>query len=434
MVTSSDLRNTGVPVASIEPGCPVEQAGIRVGDRLRFLNGHRVRDEIDLLFYDDREARTLEFSREETGERFTITLDSGGGFGFELEPFRTKTCKNKCVFCFVSQLPRGMRRSLYVKDEDYRLSFLYGNYITLSNLSEEERARIIEQRLSPLYISVHATDPVVRRELLRSSRPIDVMAEIRRFAEAGIRMHTQIVLCPGLNDGAVLDRSIRELGGLYPSVASLAVVPVGLTKYRTSDLRPLGRSDAEAALDTIETHQARFRAECDDPFVFGSDELYLRARRPFPPVEDYGEFPQIENGVGLVQDFFHRLACMDLRSAAKRDQNVLVITGRSFERFLTETVRRMTPFLPGRTVTVVGVENDFFGPEVTVAGLLTGKDVVTALRNRSADRVIVPSVMLREGDRVFLDDVTVESVAARSGATVRVVEPGPEALWEELKQ
>src|SRR5262245_24420247 len=308
MPRRADPAPEGVVVAAVQAGSAAAAAGLLPGDRIVAINGARLRDAIDFHFHAG-ESR-LRLSVERAGTPMARVLErSGGGLGLELEaprPSEIATCANKCVFCFIHQLPKGMRKSLYVKDDDFRLSFLHGNYITLTDLSEAELARIEAQRLSPLYVSVHATDPELRHRLLGSPRvKRDLLPLMERLAAAGIRMHAQIVLCPGWNDGAHLERTVHDLARLHPAVPTTAVVPVGLTRHRERlpELRTLEVAEARALLSAIHGWQAAFRRELGTRFVFGADELYLQTGAPLPSAAAYEGFPVAEDGIGLVRRF-----------------------------------------------------------------------------------------------------------------------------------
>jgi len=319
-------------------------------------------------------------------------------------------------------MPPGCRRSLYVRDEDYRASFLFGNYITLGNLKEDDWERIFDQRLSPLYVSVHATDPVLRRTLLNNPHAPDVLEGLRRLARGGISVHTQIVLCPGLNDGEQLIRTVNDLAALAPAVLSIAAVPVGLTKYRKG-LPPLRRfrpSEARRTVHMLESLGAGFRRRLGTRLVFPSDELYIRAGLPLPSVRFYEDLPQIENGVGMVSDFLARAGRVRVprRMAPVRPT---VVTGRSLAPVLRTVMRRLRS-IPGVSLRMVMVTNRLFGPTVTVAGLLAGKDIIGALRGRRPDDVVlVPANAFREGMPVFIDDISLDEVERAAGSPVRPV-------------
>jgi putative radical SAM enzyme (TIGR03279 family) len=423
--------NRGAIIESVVPESHAAQAGIKTGDTLLSINGQRIGDFIDYMFHKHEPPLKLVLSRH--GKKYPVMLDieNTADPGIELAHFKVRTCRNKCIFCFVSQLPKGLRKTLYVRDEDYRMSFLYGNYVTLTGLTAEDRKRIARQRLSPLYISVHATDRVVRNRILGNPRATDIMKEMRFLKENKIRMHTQIVLCPGVNDGEMLKKTIRDLYSLYPYVASIAVVPVGLTEHGKNKTVPVRKDDAEKALDIIEAFQKRFRKKHGELVVFASDELYIQAERPFPTLKDFGELPQIENGVGMVPSFLSRARRIKIAIKPSRNR-FLVFTGISFYPYLKQFVERLEKH--GLRITVEPIENTFFGPSVTVTGLLTGRDVIKSMSKvkGKCDVLLIPDVALKDGE-TFLDDVTARDVAEGLGMEARVIESTPDGLLKGLR-
>jgi len=428
----------GVVVSAVAARGPAQRGGLRPGDRIVAINGQAVRDVIDFHF-NAGEAR-LNCAVERDGGRASVVVDRrGADLGLELlapTPSEISTCANKCVFCFIHQLPRGMRKSLYVKDDDYRLSFLHGNYITLTDLEESELKRIETQRLSPLYVSVHATDPELRHRLLGEPRvKRDLLPIMARLGRAGIRMHAQIVLCPGWNDGPQLERSILELSALHPAVATTAVVPVGLTAHRERlpDLRTLAADEARALVGTIGRWQAGLRARLGTRFVWGGDELYLQAGLPIPSRAAYEGFPVVEDGIGLVRRFEDGWARVKRRAPARlaRPRAVTVVTG---EMYAPRLERLLASFGVGNLdVRVRAIRNEWFGGSVQVAGLLTGADIQRQLAGTAlGEAVLVPSVALRDSVGVFLDDLTPGEIASALGVPVRPVEPAARALFDAL--
>lgn len=424
-----------VKIEQVYPGGIAEELGLESGDVLISINQQPVRDLIDVLLSESLEELLIEVRRTD-GEHWELELekDADETLGLEVEHPDPQQCGNQCLFCFVHQLPRGMRRSLYVKDEDYRFSYLYGAYITLGNIREEELSRIEEQQLSPLYISVHATDEDVRCRLLGKQVP-PIMPILERLIEAGIELHTQIVLCPGLNDGVCLENTIRDLYGLGPQVLSLAVVPVGLTGHREKlyPLTPLSEEQAQSALDTVESLQKTFLGNTQKRFVFAADELYLQAERPFPEIDAYEDFPQIENGVGLIPSF-RKEAQQVFRVAEPLElEKITLVTGESFapelQAFASELSR-----LTGVDLKVEKVDNHFFGGAVSVAGLLTGCDILSALADvHLGQGVLLPDVMFREGQDVLLDDMSLDELRARLNVPVYKVSSSPWGILDALE-
>jgi putative radical SAM enzyme (TIGR03279 family) len=394
-------------IAYVEPGSLAHKAGLRPGDEITAVNDHPVADELDLRFHSEGKTVRLTIKRRgRTGEKIVVRGDEDEDLGIELNPISVKTCRNRCIFCFVNQLPKGLRKTLYVKDEDLRLSFLYGSFMTLSNLTALDRKRIVEQRLSPLYVSVHSTNDAVRQKLLGNPAADGILKEIRHFTGNRIKLHTQIVLCPGYNDGEELENTIKNLSAFHPYVPSIAVVPVGLTSYNNNKVRPLTKEDAAAALAIISKQQSRLLKKYGEHVVYAADELYLKAGIKFPPLKDYGELPQFENGVGMIPSFLHR-ARIFKGFARTPSAPVITFTGTSFHPYLEKLAARLNATY-GTRLRVVAVENNFFGKSVTVTGLLTGRDIISTLMDKVKpnDTLIIPDVVLRDGDDKLLDDIS----------------------------
>jgi putative radical SAM enzyme (TIGR03279 family) len=427
----------GVVVAAVRAGTDAATAGLRAGDRVVTVNGTALRDAIDFQFHAGDEVLRLDVEREGLRRALTV-VRRRTDLGVELAPPRPgdiATCANKCVFCFIHQLPRGMRKSLYVKDDDYRLSFLHGNYITLTDLEEADFERIVEQRLSPLYVSVHATDPALRHRLLGAPRrSAEILPRLERLAKARIHVHAQIVLCPDLNDGAHLARTVAELAPLHPHVATTAIVPVGLTRHRQRlpDLRTLTPDEAAALVATVATWQRGFVETLGSRFVFLADEVYLLSDGPLPPATAYEGFPVIEDGIGLVRRFEDAWARSLARRRARRvGRDVTLVTG---EMFAPRLARLVASLDDAERASVTPVPNDFFGRGIGVAGLLTGLDIQRRLAARGdlGEAVLVPAVTVRDGEGVFLDDVTPDDLARDLGVPVKLVEPAATALLDAL--
>src|SRR3989440_7507008 len=429
----------GVVVAAVRARTPAAAAGLVPGDRILAINGHALRDAIDFSFHGSDARLALSVERDGTRHALRLARRPDADLGAEPEPPRAgeiATCANKCVFCFIHQLPKGMRRSLYVKDDDFRLSFLHGNYITLTDLGEAALERIVEQRLSPLYVSVHATDPTLRHVLLgrpRVSAPI--LPRLERLAKAGIRMHAQIVLCPGWNDGQHLERTVFDLAPLHPRVATTAIVPVGLTRHRERlpALRSLTPDEARELIGGVESWQQRWLGAGGSRLAFLAYEIYLLAGRPLPRARAYEGFPVVEDGIGLVrrfEDSFARAIGRRPRPAVRGP--VTLVTGSMFGPRLGALLSGAG--LDGADVRVVAVPNDFFGRAIGVAGLLTGQDVRRFLATLPdlGRTVLVPAVSVHDRDGVFLDDLTPADLARDLGVPVRVIEPSPSALLGAL--
>ena len=438
MTSCAPSQAEGVLVASVRPRSAAARAGVRPGDRIVAINGAPLRDAIDFHFHAGEARLRLQIERE--GRTRYHGIERGRGqVGLELEaprPGEIATCANKCVFCFIHQLPKGMRKSLYVKDDDFRLSFLHGNYITLTDLEEAELRRIEEQRLSPLYVSVHATDPDLRHRLLgQPALRGELMPRMERLAKAGIVMHAQIVLVPDWNDGGHLERSVRDLTRLHPQVATTAVVPVGLTRHRERlpQLRTLKDEEARRLAETIESWQEEFLRSLGSRFVWASDEVYLQAGRVLPRAAAYEGFPILEDGVGLVRRFTDTFAqaARRLPSRLAVPRRVTIVTGEMFAPLLRHLLADLV--VRGLEIAVAPIANEWFGRGIGVAGLLTGRDIREQLAGRDlGERVLVPAVAVRDGDGVFLDDVTPPELSTALGVPTHVVEATGSALIAAL--
>ncbi len=406
-------------IAEVEPGSTADEIGLAPGDVVLAVDGCPVQDVIDYRYALAEEEVVLTV-RQTSGEVIEIEIekdpDDTLGIVFASPLFDgLRECNNRCVFCFVDQMPKGARKTALLHDDDYRMSFLGGNFITLTNLDEADIERIVRLRLSPLYASIHATDPAVRRALFRSKASDRALPTLRRLVEAGVAVHTQIVVVPGLNDGEVLEATVRDLAALHPGVASVGIVPVGLTAHRAGlpPLRTVSAEGAAAVLDALAVWQAEFRRRHRTRLVFAADELYLAADRAFPEPRAYEDYPQLENGIGL---------CALFRQAFRRSARALapalptrILTGSSAAPFLTGLLREAGV----ADVEVAPVENTYLGASVTVAGLMAGRDVGRALEGSSAELHLVPAVALNDDGR-FLDDVPLDSLRPPKGRLLSV--------------
>lgn len=397
-----------------------------VGDDVIAIDGYELIDVLDIHYAEARTHTVFTVIRD--GEKIEIAIDKdeyepfGIDFGdsLEINPIR---CKNKCKFCFVDQLPNGMRDTLYVKDDDYRLSFVSGNYVTLTNCGDCEIDRIIRLRLSPIYVSVHATDGDIKTLLIANKEGAKTFDKVRRLTANGIDVHAQIVVCPDINDGAILEKSIRDLHSLGERLRSVACVPVGLTKYREKlyPLRMFTRDEARDAIFKIE----KLNIEFGGNFVFASDEFYIIADKELPKYEYYGDFEQIENGVGLVREFEYEFDCaIELAKGSKKHIGLTMITGVGFAPILKNVLPKVLEKFPNYTLTVMPVENQFFGRDITVSGLLTAGDIINQCKGKVAENVTIPSNMLREFTDCFLDGMTVSQLENELNATIHVSDGG----------
>jgi putative radical SAM enzyme (TIGR03279 family) len=425
----------GILIDCVEPGSIAMEMEIEPGDRLLSINGQRIRDVIDFGFFSADDELLLEIEKH-GGEVWEIEIErrEGEHLGLRFAAPKPSRCSNACIFCFVDQLPKGLRRPLYVKDEDYRLSFLYGNFVTLSSLSRKALRRIREQRLSPLYVSVHATDSRLRGELLGNRQCPPILDQLRELADAGIAIHTQVVLCPGLNDGKHLEQTVRDLAEMHPRVASLAIVPLGLTSHRDSlaRLQPVSRSYAADFLAYWQPRARTLASRLGTPFLFFADEFFLKADMPFPPLEDYGDLPQLENGVGMMPLFLADAADVLARAELLAPARVTVVTGKSAFRTVDDFLRMLSE-RTGIVFRTIALQNTLFGDNVTVAGLVPGKDVLEGLQGHGpGDLLLIPDVMLKEGEGLFIDDMTTEELQRKLGRDVAVFSATPAGLYELL--
>ncbi len=377
------------------------------------FNGEVAVDMLDVAYYESAEEFTMTVLDEKNIEHtYNIKkeLDESLGLIFDDASYLSpKRCKNKCIFCFVDQLPKNMRNTLYIKDDDWQMSFACGNYVTLTNLSESDMDRIINKKFSPLYVSVHATENDLRRKMLGNKIAGEIMPMLKKFADNGIIMNTQIVLCPNVNDNEHLSKSLTDLYSLYPQVKSVAVVPVGLTKHRENlpQLTTFDEINARKVVELVENFDKKVFEKENEHFVYCSDELYVDANLPIPPSEYYGDYDQIENGVGLLaslkEDFDFALECAN----AVTKNSYTIITGVSAEPYLSELIDKAKAKFPALDINIYAIRNDFFGQTVTVAGLVTGNDIIKQVSDKKInDVVLLPSVMLKEFEDVFLDGVT----------------------------
>jgi putative radical SAM enzyme (TIGR03279 family) len=405
-----------VRIAEIEAGSIADELSLEIGTRIVRINGERVRDGIDLTFLlSDTELELEAVSPAGETVLYEIEREPGSPVGIVPEPDTIRECANKCVFCFIDGNPEGARQTLWLRDDDFRLSFTYGSYVTLTNLGPKGFQRLIDQRLSPLYVSVHATEPAVRERLLVNPTAGRIMEKLHALVDAGLEVHTQVVLCPEWNDGAHLDRTIEELWGLGPLVRSLSVVPVGLTRFNLNrPVRLLGPHEASAAIEQVDRARRRSLTERGLGWCYTADEMYLIAGRPVPEASYYDDGALYENGVGAVRRFTDAWDS-GLDAAPRLDgRRVRLVTGRSMAPFMRARSEALAT-ATGAAVEVVEVANDYFGETVSVAGLLGGADMLAALgEGRAGDLVLLPAEALN-ADELFIDSFPMSDFAARMG-------------------
>ena len=400
-------------IKKVEKGSLAEKYGVAVGDEIIQVNNRPIGDAIDYRFYSagEEEIRLRLTNKKGRIRNISIKKKPEQDLGIVLGEDRYRRCPNRCIFCFVDQLPRGLRRSLYFKDEDYRLSFLHGNFITLTNLSDDDIQRIIEQRISPLYVSVHTTDEHLRKQMLGNKRIPDVLPLIKKLSQNRIELHAQIVLCPGINDQNYLRETVFDLASFYPQVRSVAIVPVGLTKFRKSlpRIRSVSNTYSREIIKQVAPWQKLFRRKLKENLVYLADEFFLKAGLDIPSARYYDDFYQIENGVGLVRKFIDDLkkASNLLPRKLKRKTEITLIAASLSAKFMRRIVNEETKGIKNLKVRVVEVANSFFGNSVTVSGLLAGKDILDALRNRKklGQIILLPPNCVNVDNR-FLDDLT----------------------------
>ena len=410
-----------------------QELGLVIGDKILEVNGRVTRDIIDFSFEFAEEEIELLIEHSDGGQElisFEKDVDEELGAEFESAVFDgIRRCKNHCVFCFVDMIAPNMRRSLNVKDDDYRLSFLYGNFITLTNLTDADFKRIKNFHLSPLYVSIHAMNPKIREKLLRTPLAAKIQTQLDKLESAGVEYHTQVVLCPNINDGAELDYTITELLKRRPNVLSLAIVPVGVTKHRR-DKFPLTQFDKEGALKVIkqvEKFQSQLRGECGKTFVYLGDEFYFLAGVDVPPVDYYDDFPQIENGIGMTRNFIEEFVEEEV-TATKEKLTIDVVCGTSIATVFKNLAEEEMTLNPNLDVRILPVTNNFFGATVNVSGLLTGGDIIDTLKkfDRPRDKILIPATAIRFGENVFLDDVTLDDMKKNFPAQIVPISTGGE--------
>jgi putative radical SAM enzyme (TIGR03279 family) len=431
-------KETLPEVYMVEPGSIADRVGILKGDRIVSINGVAFEDLIDYKFLISDTFLSIAMKRGENEwvQEIIKEPDTDLGIGFEAAVFDgIRRCQNKCLFCFIDQLPKGMRRSLYVKDDDYRLSVLCGNFVTLTNLDLEDMRRITDLHLSPLYISVHTTDPWLRSQMLGNPNAAKIMDQLEEFADAHVVMHTQIVLCPGINDGKHLDKTVMDLSQLWPYVTSIGIVPVGLTDFRhgLSQIRQFTSLESYNLVKRTEKWQEYFSNAYEYPLVFCSDEFYFLAGMEVPSSETYRDFPQLENGIGITRRFLDELddVKQSLPNRLRTRQSVTIVTGALGEPAVSHLVSVLNSF-ETLNVNLVVVRNSTFGDNITVAGLLTGSSIVQGLQNSHiGDLVVIPRVMLRHDEEVFLDGMTLNDLEQTLCRKVIAVD-GPKELMRRL--
>ncbi len=421
-----------VLISSVKPHSPASRHFVKAGSKLISVNGHEIRDVLDYQFYIDEAVLELLIEKPNGKQRKIKLKHCGGETGLEFETYlmdKQRRCANNCIFCFIDQMPTGMRESLYFKDDDARLSFLFGNYITLTNLGDRDIDRIIEMHISPVNISVHTMNPELRVKMMKNNRAGKVLGYIKRLADAGIKLNTQLVLCPGYNDGDELTYSLEELGKLYPAVQSIAAVPVGLTCHREglTNLNPFTKEQSLDVISRIDSYNSQFLCYNNMNIAFAADEFYLNAGLQLPECERYGEFPQLENGVGmwslLKKEFSDALVDLPSDYSLEFERKITLATGEAAYELINSFAQAVENKVKNIRINTVKINNKLFGEKITVAGLLCGADILSGLEGKELyDEVLIPAVTLRSEGDLFLDDMSVEELSSRLNTKITPVE------------
>lgn len=419
-----------VKITDVSVGSTAFKSGVRAGDVLMSINGNEINDVLDYRFYLTERCVEIRLSR--SGEEYTVTIKKGEyddiGLDFETPLMDKKhSCTNKCIFCFIDQNPKGLRESLYFKDDDSRLSFIHGNYVTLTNMTQRDVDRIIKMRMSPINISVHTTNPDLRVKMMKNKHSGEVLKYLQDFADAGLTMCGQIVLCRGVNDGEELRRSLSDLSGLYPAMSSVAIVPAGLTKFREG-LYPLSdftKEEAADIIDMINSFGDAHKEKHGTRLFYAADEFYLKAEREIPDADYYEDYPQLENGVGMIRSCSDEFGLAvynaeELGEILNKKRSVSLVTGVASYPMICEQIRKLCAICPNLKVNIYKIVNNFFGSSITVSGLLTGKDICEQLEGQElCEELLIPQNCLRHGEDVFLCGMTVDEMSARLGVPVR---------------
>lgn len=427
-------------ITFVEPDSIARELGIEPGDILMSINGQGVKDIIDFKYLICDEYIELGIQKEDGEEWvFEIEKDYDEDIGIEFKnPIidRARSCANKCMFCFIDQLPKGMRETLYFKDDDSRLSFLQGNFITLTNMSNNDIDRIIRYRISPLNISVHTTDPELRIKMLGNKRAGNIVELLKKLTDSGIDINCQIVLCRDVNDGDNLKKTINDLFSFYPRVKNVAVVPVGITRYREGlyPLKPYDKESSGKVIDLIEDMQGKIKADSGDIFVRCADEFYIMADRNLPGPEYYGEYEQLEDGIGMITYFNENIKeSLESLKDTKIEKKVSLVTGISPYKYILGACKEITDKIKGLSIDVYPVENRFFGGKITVTGLLTGRDIIEQLKGKDLkDLLLLPSNLLKSGEQVLLDGVTIGGLKNELNVDIRVCSPDGKDLIQKI--
>ena len=434
------MKTTRHYVTSVEPGSIADQLEIEAGDELLKINGTPIKDVFDYHYLVNDEYLVL-LIRKANGEEWELEIekdyeeDLGIEFGDGLMD-QYRSCRNKCVFCFIDQMPPGMRETLYFKDDDARLSFLQGNYITLTNMSDADLERIIFYKLSPINVSVHTTNRELRKKMLHNRFAGDAIDKLYKLYENQIEMNSQIVLCKGWNDGVELDKTIEDLSKMYPYMQSLSVVPIGLTKFREGleKMEKFSKEDACRVIDQVESWQHKFLRQYGTRFVHLSDEWYLTAERPIPEEDYYEGYGQIENGVGMIRSLIDEVKdAMEAAAGDGRQKKISLATGVLAAPIIRDMITLINEKYPNIDATVYTIENEFFGKDITVAGLLTGQDIIKQLKDKElGEYLILPNVLLRQGEDVLLDDLRLPDLENALQIKIRIVQSDGQSLVDTV--